>query len=123
MKIGEDLYLIEDLFRVGNANGPRLEHVRDRDITIVFREGLPVVLPETGGISLFNKIHPSLRGIWWKCSAWTAYPEGLDIVCDRERQGLRHYIIQPAYVMELSEFQALLREFARSFKRVEPDGE
>ncbi len=119
MRIEEDLYLIEDIFRVGNVSGPRLDHIREQDIAIVYQQDKAFVLPGTGGISVFNKIHPKLRGIWWKCPTNTLCPEGLDVVCDRERQDLRHYSIQPAYKMELQEFQVLLRGFAEKFTRIE----
>ena len=120
MKTEDDLYIIlEDLFRVGNTTGPKLDHVRERDITIIYREGKNMVLPQTGGISAFNKIHPRMRGIWWKCPAGTSYPEELTIVCDSERSELRHYSIQPAYPMEFHEFRAVLRKFAEYFQRVE----
>lgn len=119
MRSEDNPYVPENLFRVGNAAGPRLDYVRDRDITIIYQGDKAIVLPHTGGISVFNKIHPRLRGIWWKCSAGTPCPEELTIVCDRERSGLRHYSIQPAYQMELQAFQAALRRFAEYFERVE----
>ena len=62
MEISEEIYLIsDDLFRVGNSRSPRLDNVREHDIEIIEREGGPVVLPDTGGISAFSKINPRLR--------------------------------------------------------------
>jgi hypothetical protein len=119
MKTANDLYTPEDLFRVGNAAGPKLDHVRERDITVIYHKGKNIVLPDTGGISVFNKIHLRMRGIWWKCPAGTPYPKELMLVCDSERKGLRHYSIQPTFPMELREFQAILRKFAECFERVE----
>lgn len=118
MIIQEDLYLLEDVFRVGNVFGPKLDHVREQDVTILHQANKTIVLPNTGGISAFNKIHPRLRGIWWKCPAGTAYPEELCIICDKEKAGLRHYSIQPAYPMELRAFQAILRQFAEKFEKI-----
>ncbi|HEX9972328.1 MAG TPA: hypothetical protein VGD14_09680 [bacterium] len=74
MKTREDLYIVEDLFRVGSSESPKLDNVRDLDIEISVSEGRPRVLPNTGGISKFNKINPQLRGIWWRCPAGTLYP-------------------------------------------------
>jgi hypothetical protein len=76
MQILEDLYVIEDLFRVGNAESPKLDRVRERDIAI-------------------------LRS---------------------EYAGLRHYLIQPAYPMELQHYQEELRRFALQFEKVAKEG-
>lgn len=118
MNIFEDLYIIEDLFRVGNETNPRLDHVREQDIVMTYHEGKTFVLPNTGGISTFNTIHPRLRGTWWKCPAGASYPAELTIICDRDVAGIRHYTIQPAYPMELKIFQAALRKFAEKFNKV-----
>ena len=118
MKTKEDLFVVEDLFRVGSSESPKLDNVRNRDIEISYSEGRAIVLPNTGGISVFNKINPRLRGIWWRCSAGTPYPGELTIVCDSDRQGLRHYLIQPTYPMELEVYKSKLLEFAEKFERV-----
>ncbi len=38
MKIDEDIYLLDDLFRAGSTKSPRLDNVRKQDIEIVYRE-------------------------------------------------------------------------------------
>ena len=69
MKTREHVFVVEDLFRVGSSESPKLDNVRSRDIEISYKEGKTIVLPNTGGISAFNKINPHLRGIWWRCPA------------------------------------------------------
>lgn len=118
MMTHEALFLIEDVFRLGNATSPRLDHIRKHDIPIVSNDGKEMVFPDTGGISVFNIIHPRLHGIWWKCPAGTTYPEELTIICERDYGGLRHYLIQPSYQMELRQYLEALREFALSFDKV-----
>ena len=118
MKTAVVLFLLEDVFRLGNAQSPRLDHLRECDIPVIAQSGKAVVVPDTGGISVFNQIHPRLRGIWWKCPAGTDYAPELAIVCDQDYQGLRHYLIQPAYPMELHVYQAALQIFAQSFEKV-----
>ena len=39
MKTREDLYIVEDLFRVGSSESPKLDNVRDRDIEISVSKG------------------------------------------------------------------------------------
>ena len=118
MKTREHVFVVEDLFRVGSSESPKLDNVRSRDIEISYKEGKTIVLPNTGGISAFNKINPHLRGIWWRCPAGTPLPDELTIVCDSDRQGLRHYLIQPIYPMELELYKFKLLEFAENFERV-----
>ncbi len=118
MKIDEDIYLLDDLFRAGSTKSPRLDNVRKQDIEIVYREDSTIVLPDTGGISAFNKINPRLRGTWWRCPAGTPYPTELKIVCDRERGGLKHYSIQPAFPMTLQLYCSKLQDLAESFEKV-----
>ena len=118
MEIREEIYLVNDLFRIGNSQSPRLDKVRERDIEIIERNGESVVLPDTGGISAFNKINPRLRGSWWKCPVDTFYPPELRVICDRERGGLRHYSIQPAFPMSLRLYRMKLLEFAENFEKI-----
>ncbi len=117
MIIKEDLYLIEDLFRAGSAKSPRLDNVRDRDIEIIIREGNAIVLPHTGGISVFNRMNPRLRGTWWRIRAGAPYPGELKIICDRELGVLRHYSVEPAFTMALQLYKSKLREFGKAFEK------
>jgi len=45
-----------DLFRSGNAGGPRMNHLREgHDATVVVRNGVNIILADGGGISLLTK--------------------------------------------------------------------
>lgn len=118
MQTENDLFLPADLFRVGNVQTPRLDHIRERDIEIISFEGKLFVLPNTGGISAFNKINTKLRGTWWKCPAGTIYPQELKIICDRQFGELKHYSVQPAFPMPLELYRAKLLEFAECFQKI-----
>lgn len=99
-----------DLFRMGNASGPRLDNIRPEDVPIeVVGSGAAatkMVRPE-GGISTFDGIDRSkLDRKWWCIPGKTPLPETLRITRDHynPRNGLTHYSLRPARYMTLLEF-------------------
>ena len=92
-----------DLYRIGNASGPRLDHVRERDIVHVVRQGVTWVRAGTGGVSTFDTPGP-LRGRWWVLSAGYDYGPLLIVWNDHGS----HWSWEPARDMPLTEYRTLL---------------
>ena len=108
-----------DLFRMGNASGPRLDAVRPRDVDIVdhrFSDGsTKQMVRSEGGISTFDAVNPRLKGDkWWRIPAGTELPDSIHVVMDRRdpRTKIAHYSLRPARYMPLLEFIEGLRELA-----------
>ena len=107
-----------DLFRMGNAAGPRLDNVRPQDVDFV-EERLPngqvvrMVQPR-GGISTFDGIDPRRPGKWWRIPGGTLLPETIRVVRDLRdpRTRLTHYSLRPARYMTLLEFVGELQALA-----------
>jgi Tse2 ADP-ribosyltransferase toxins len=99
-----------DLFRIGNASGPRLDNVRPQDVDIV-DEKLPsgqvirMVHPR-GGISTFNGINRRLPGKWWRIPAGTTLPDTIRVVRDQRDPltQLTHHSLRPTHYMTLLKF-------------------
>lgn len=71
------LYMAEeDLFRLGNSEGPRLDHVRERDVDIYVAGGILFVKANGKGISLLTEDGMrGKRGGWlWKLRAGLQLP-------------------------------------------------
>jgi hypothetical protein len=107
-----------DLFRMGNATGPRLDNVRSQDVDIV-DETLPngqtlrMVHPR-GGISTFDGINPRRPGKWWRIPADTVLPDTIRVVRDQRDPVTRltHYSLRPTRYMTLLEFVSGLQALA-----------
>jgi hypothetical protein len=107
-----------DLFRMGNASGPRLDNVRPQDVDIV-EEKLPsgqvirMVHPR-GGISTFDGINRRLPGKWWRIPAGTMLPDTIRVVRDQRDPltHLTHYSLRPTHYMTLLEFVGGLQALA-----------
>jgi hypothetical protein len=92
-----------DLYRAGNATGPKMDHVRPKDILIVQQNGADWVNPLTGGISTFeNKIWNF--GHWWLVPQGTQFDDRLTIRNDHDD----HWVWEPRQGMELAEYVRLL---------------
>ncbi len=108
-----------DLFRAGNASGPRLDNIRDKDISItvvkVGGEDIRMVSPE-GGLSTFGGYvqRPGVK--WWKIPSGTKLPQSIRVVKDHYNKEMRayHYSLQPARLMTLLEYAEGLKELALS---------
>ena len=96
------LYIAEDdLFRMGNATSPRLDHVREEDVDFFFRNGIKFVKANGKGISLLTEDRArKRRGGWlWKLAGQTALPSGLLFNHDSPT----HYALCPASDMSVDE--------------------
>lgn len=106
-----------DLFRAGNASGPRLDNIREQDINIqilkVGGQDLRMVSAE-GGISTFGGYVQKPGVKWWKIPAGTKLPKSIRVVKDHYNTAMQayHYSLQPARLMTLLEFAEGLKELA-----------
>lgn len=105
-----------DLFRMGNASGPRLDNVRPQDVpTEMVSTGsgeVEMVSPE-GGISTFDD-YRAKPGKWWKIPSGVVLPPEIRIVKDGYNRQMRayHYSLRPARLMAKLTFIAALKELA-----------
>ena len=100
-----------NLFRVGNAGGPRFDHVRDRDIDTVEHNGTTSVIANGKGISLTTQkgLDASrFGGHVYMLSAGTTLPGGLKLNHD----DAHHYSPCPTRPMSLGQFLELCRALA-----------
>lgn len=109
----EDLFFApEDLYRLGNSNGPRLTNVRrPKDVNTTEINGITVVIANGKGISLSTKNrldNTNMSGWVWKLAKGTQLPTGLKLINDRAG----HYSICPVSNMPLDEFIGLLSKLA-----------
>ncbi len=103
-----------DLFRAGNAGGPRLDHVRlNRDILVHQRYGVVWVRSRSGGISSFANLKP-WGGIWWRLPAGSLHSDLLLVYSDHSD----HWVWEPAQDMELDRYTAMLAALNPQFTRV-----
>jgi hypothetical protein len=136
MRTDRDLYVTDnsrltlklDLFRQGNASGPRLDHVRfgaDRvaqrkvvDVRPYLVNGELWVPGQTGGISTFDR--PTADELhWWCIPAGTELPA--ELVARRDhtlRDGRTHYSLAPGYDMPLSAYRAALAALHDRCRRI-----
>jgi hypothetical protein len=106
----------EDLFRLGNATSPRLDHVRDTDVDTLERNGIQMVIANGKGISLFNleelnRRKSRLNGWVWKIPQGTQPPSGLAIRPDPKSPG--HFFLCPVSDMTMEKYRALLSKLVR----------
>lgn len=116
-------YLTEsDLFRLGNSQSSRLDHVRvPKDVPTTFRGPIEFVLPGLAGISLMDEVRLNERinlakragsavGHVWKIPRGVSIPAGLIIRTDPRDKS--HLLVCPAEAMPLEKFKGLLLELA-----------
>src|SRR5262245_53608621 len=102
-----------DLFRAGNAGGPRLDHVRpNRDIAAYRQGGVDWVRAGTGGVSTFASRKP-WGGIWWRLPAGTTHSDLLLVYNDHGD----HWVWAPAQDMGMDRYTALLARLNLHFLR------
>ena len=93
-----------DLYRAGNAAGPRMDHVRpNRDIVVVLQGGAAWVNPLCGGISTREKTYWVFRW-WWRIPRGTAFSDRLTVRNDHGD----HWNWEPTQGMEFAEYLRLL---------------
>ena len=102
-----------DLFRTGNAHGPRMDRVRPVDIQIAAVTGVDWVFAGTGGISTFAT-RGRLSGQWWKLGAGFDY--GSLLLVWNDHGG--HWLWEPIRDMLLDDFRSALCATHVGFVRV-----
>ena len=92
-----------DLYRMGSAASPRMDHVRlGKDISPFEKDGALWVTARSGGVSTF-----SMQGFgrnWWRLPQGYAYPDTLYVVNDHGN----HYSWEPRVEMPVADYVALL---------------
>lgn len=107
--------LTVDLYRGGNASSPRLDNVRDKDVTkYTGKDGKIWVKGKEGGISTFS-VRPSGMSHIWKARKGTTYSSNLYIY--ESNKVTKHWSIAPARDMTQDEFERHLRTFHSSFTK------
>jgi hypothetical protein len=102
-----------DLYRRGNASGPRLAHVRLGKDLVTFQKGRDEwVAAHSGGVSTFSKQGPGRN--WWRLPAESDFPDDLYVVNDHGN----HYNWEPGIDMPLSDFLAKLASVEPGFRKV-----
>jgi len=103
-----------DLFRVGNASGPRLEKVRPGiDIEVYRKDGEDWVKGRSGGASTFES-KKDTRKTWWRLPAGTKYDDRLFVWNDQDD----HWSWEPASDMRLLDYVSALEAVNVDFTRV-----
>ncbi len=123
--MADEFYLLEsDLYRLGNSQSPRLDHVRvPKDIPTAFRGPIEFVSPGVVGISLMDEVRLNERiqlarrtgsavGHVWKIPRGITVPVGLVVRVDPRDKS--HLLVGPALPMPLEKFKGLLLELAAS---------
>lgn len=114
----KEFYLIpEDVFRLGNSQGPTLDNVRSRDIEFIELGGIKVVVANGKGVSVFDRegINQSPMTGWvWRLAMNVALPVGLKLVKDKPN----HFCIAPTQNMPLDKYKGLLEELGLKAERV-----
>jgi len=113
-----EFYLIpEDVFRLGNSESARLDHVRSRDVDTMTVNGITVVIANGKGISVFDLdaiTHAPFEGWIWRLATSIALPTGLKMVNDKPG----HYCIAPSTNMPVDKYKGLLEELGMKAVRV-----
>ena len=113
------LYLTEvDLFRIGTAESPRLDKVREnKDVDLYQRNGVNLIRANGKSVSLFteDEIRRTRFNGWiWKIPQGTPTPSGLGLYSDHKN----HYMLCPVRDMTVNEYKALLGTLASTCERV-----
>ncbi|MEG4571861.1 hypothetical protein QUA56_03900 [Microcoleus sp. N3A4] len=114
------------LYRQGNANSPRMDHVRPKDIAVYEQQGelwvmltlkaerLPEGMSRPEGISTYES--PGSGKNWYKLDLGTDIPPELELVND-DRPG--HWLFQPNRPMTLEKYKEALHLIGTLFHKLE----
>ncbi|MBK9990663.1 MAG: hypothetical protein IPP19_08030 [Verrucomicrobia bacterium] len=97
----------EELFRVGNSNGPRFVHVRSDEVDTYPLNGVTMIQANNRGISLYTDEEfrkQPITGWVWRLSKGAPLPQGLRLCSDKPG----HYMIVPAFEMPADMYKGLL---------------
>jgi hypothetical protein len=102
-----------NLFRRGDASGPRMAHVRiGKDIVVFQINGVDWVAARSGGVSTFSVPGPGKN--WWLLPAGYDYPDELLVVNDHGN----HFNWEPRVDLTLANFIALLASTEPAFRNI-----
>jgi hypothetical protein len=101
-----------DLYRMGNALSPRLNHIRDKDIQMHEDGDRTWVVANSGGISTFSVRRNDKN--WWKLDQGTEIPNELRVVNDHGN----HWLWEPSYSMPIDIYREALRLVDKKFYKV-----
>ncbi len=102
-----------DLYRRGNASGPRMTQVRiGKDVLTYSAGGTDWVAARSGGVSTFSTLGPGRN--WWVLPAGSDYPDDLIVVNDHGN----HYSWEPNADLPLADFVTLLGSVEPAFRKV-----
>jgi hypothetical protein len=107
----------EDVFRVGNANSPRMNFPRASEVDLTEINGVKIVIANGRGVSLYTKEEleaTTLTGWIWKFRANTPIPFELKLVNDK--QG--HYCVAPTMNMPVDLYKGFLEKMGMYAERV-----
>ncbi len=121
----QEFYLFpEDVYRMGNATTHRMSVIRRDEISTTEIKGVPVVIANNNGVSVWTKegiIEKGLTGYAWLIKTGASVPIGLKLVSDTPG----HYMLAPIRNMPLDVYKGLLEEMGiKSVKylKVKQDG-
>ena len=102
-----------DLYRRGNAAGPRLAQVRiGKDVVGYQKSGVDWVVAGSGGVSTFSVQGPGKN--WWVLPAGYDYPVEISVVNDHGN----HYSWEPNVDLTLADYLAILAAVEPAFRKV-----
>jgi hypothetical protein len=109
----------EDLYRVGNSGGPRMDHIRADEIDVVELNGVRFIQANNRGISVFTEtgIRQGVVSGWaWKISKTAVLSPELKLHQDRPE----HFMLCPIRQMPLDEYKGHIAKLVvhceRAFK-------
>jgi len=101
-----------NLYRMGNANSPRMNRVRPKDVKLYERNGELWVASNSGGISTFSVLGRGKN--WWQLDEGTAISGELRLVNDYGN----HWLWEPVYSMPLNDYENALQAIGDRFYKV-----
>lgn len=124
----DDLYIYEvnqfseTLYRMGSSGAPGFTEERaTRDVMIVMREGVNMVVSNGNGFSAFNYLTPIMKRPnkkIWRIKKGATLPAGLKLVKDLRPGHDGHYMIAPEKDMPLKKYLGLLEELGMDRSKV-----
>lgn len=110
--------VILDLYRFGNAESPRFDHIRPlKDARLDEKNGVKYIIADGNGISVFSTFDPRKKNTW-KIPKGTPLPEGIILVEDKRLGHENHYMLAPAITMRLSAFLDLLDQIKENAVKI-----
>jgi hypothetical protein len=118
MYIQKEFFLVpEQVFRVGNANSPRMHMVRPSEVDVTEINGVKVIIANGRGVSLYTLDElnrTTLTGWVWKFRPNTSIPQGLRLVNDKPG----HFCVAPMSNMPVDLYKGLLEQMGMKAEKV-----